>query len=219
MTDDTLVRDLFVLDDDAAMRDTLAAVFALAGYRVSVFAEAETFLAAARIAAPSAVLLDLNLPAMSGLDILRELDAPHFPAPIIMISGVGDISSAVEAVKGGASDYIVKPFDARTLVMRVDRAVADAARTRVQHGVSAFSGEALLTPRERDVLSEIAGGASNKEAGRRLGISPRTVEVHRARIMDKTGARNTADLVRIVLGGAPLQRRHARGTAPSGMIA
>ena len=219
MTDQILTRDLFVLDDDAPMRDTLSAVFTLADYRVTAFAEADTFLAAVRIAAPSVVLLDLNLPAMSGLDVLRELDAPNFPAPIIMISGVGDVSSAVEAVKGGAADYIVKPFDARALVARVDRAVVERARVRMPRGAGDFPGHALLTPREREVLAEIASGASNKEAGRRLGISPRTIEVHRARIMEKIGARNAADLVRIVLGGARSRPGHARGSAPSGMIA
>lgn len=218
MSDQTFSRDLFVLDDDAPMRDTLAAVFSIAGYRVTVFAEADTFLAAVRVAAPSAVLLDLNLPAISGLDVLRVLDAPNFPAPIIMISGVGDVASAVEAVKGGAADYVVKPFDARTLVARVERALADFSR-RAQRAASEFPGHALLTPREREVLAEIAGGASNKEAGRRLGISPRTIEVHRARIMDKIGARNAADLVRIVMGGGRAQPRHARGNASSGMIA
>ena len=90
---------------------------------------------------------------------------------------------------------------------------------RMQRGATGFPGHALLTPREREVLTEIAGGASNKEAGRRLGISPRTIEVHRARIMEKIGARNAADLVRIVLGGARSRPGHARGSAPSGMIA
>lgn len=217
MSDQTFSRDLFVLDDDAPMRDTLAAIFSIAGYRVTVFADADTFLAAVRAAAPSAILLDLNLPAISGLDVLRVLDAPNFPAPVFMISGVGDIDSAVEAVKCGAFDYVVKPFDARALVARVDRALADFSR-RAQRAASEFPGHALLTPREREVLAEIAGGASNKEAGRRLGISPRTIEVHRARIMDKIGARNAADLVRIVMGGRA-QPRHARGDASSGMIA
>ena len=198
--------ELFIVDDDAAMRDALSVVFTLAGYRVSVFADAETFLAAARVSQPAGVLLDLHLPDKSGLDVLKELNAQHYSAPIFIISGDGDVACAVEAVKNGAFDYMTKPFDARAIVMRVGNAIAGFAKRNHPiedgHGVvSEFPGRGRLTPREREVLAQIAGGASNKEAGRRLGISPRTIEVHRARIMEKIGARNAADLVRIVLGG------------------
>jgi two-component system, LuxR family, response regulator FixJ len=200
-----LTSDLFVVDDDVATRDTLSVVFTLAGYRVAAFAEGEAFIAAARGNVPAAVLLDLHLPGKSGLAVLKEINAPHYRAPIFIISGDGDIGAAVEAVKNGAFDYIVKPFDARTIVSRVGNAVAGFGTRKVNGAKSAamveFAGQALLTPREREVLAHIAAGASNKEAGRLLGISPRTVEVHRARIMEKIGARNAADLVRIVLGG------------------
>ena len=200
--------ELFIVDDDQSTRDALSVVFTLAGYRVSLFADAERFLAAARRTKPAAVLLDLHLPGKSGLAVLKELDAPHYPAPIFIVSGDGDIDHAVEAVKFGAFDYVVKPFDGRTLVTRVGNAAAAFARRNARpngngHAEARFPGQTLLTPREREVLAQIAAGASNKEAGRKLGISPRTVEVHRARIMDKIGARNAADLVRIVLGGDP----------------
>jgi two-component system response regulator FixJ len=198
--------DLFIVDDDATTRDALSVMFTLAGYRVSVFADAESFLAAARASAPTGVLLDLHLPDKSGLAVLKELNAQHFPAPIFIVSGDGDVSCAVEAVKSGAFDYLIKPFDARAIVTRVGNAIAGVAKRNAHINgtngmVFEFSGQALLTPREREVLAQIAAGASNKEAGRRLGISPRTIEVHRARIMEKIGARNAADLVRIVLSG------------------
>ena len=198
--------DLFVVDDDPVICDTLSVVFTLAGYRVTVFSDAETFLAAARSQTPGGVLLDLHLPDKSGLAVLKELNAQHYPAPILMISGDGDLACAVEAVKSGAFDYLLKPFERGAIVTRVGNAIAGfAKRNAYIDGTNGmvidFVGQDLLTPREREVLAQIASGVSNKEAGRSFGISPRTIEVHRARIMDKLGARNAADLVRIVLSG------------------
>ncbi|HTQ83906.1 MAG TPA: response regulator [Pseudolabrys sp.] len=210
--------ELFIVDDDEAMREALTVVFTLAGYRVTVFADGESFIGAARRHAPAAVLLDLNLPDRTGLEALKDIDAQHFPAPIFMISGDGDIAHAVEAVKAGAFDYMVKPFEAQVIVARVGNAIAAFARGGGERGtvLYEFAGQALLTPREREVLAQIAAGASNKEAGRELGISPRTIEVHRARIMEKLGARNAADLVRIVLSNSG----NGRATEiASGMVA
>jgi two-component system response regulator FixJ len=200
-------QDLFIVDDDDAICHALSVAFTLAGYRVTVFTDAKTFLAAARANPPAGVLLDLHLPDKSGLEVLKEINAQHYPSPIFILSGDGDIAHAVEAVKGGAFDYMLKPFDAQAIVTRVGDAIAGfAKRLTAIDGINGmafeFQGQARLTLREREVLAQIAAGASNKEAGRRLGISPRTIEVHRARIMEKIGARNAADLVRIVLSGA-----------------
>ncbi|MHB2165561.1 response regulator transcription factor [Alsobacter sp. R-9] len=195
--------EIFIVDDDSAVRDALRLVFELEGYRVAAFPDGPSFLAAAKLRTPACVILDVHMPGRSGLDILSEL-GPHYAAPIFMISGQGDIPMAVEAIKQGAHDFVEKPFDADTVVERVREAILARQRT-TEPTLGAFVGEEQLTPREREVLERIALGASNKEAGRQLGISPRTIEVHRARIMEKLGARNTADLVRIVYSDA---RRH-----------
>jgi two-component system response regulator FixJ len=199
-------QEIFIVDDDPAVRDALSVVLTLENYRVTSFADGVTFLAAARTRTPACVILDVHMPGRSGLDILKDLNAEHYPAPILIISGQGDIPMAVDAVKNGALDFIEKPFDANTVVTRVAEAIDATDRRRRNAGFpdglkASFPGRDMLTPREREVLSQIASGASNKEAGRLLGISPRTIEVHRARIMEKLGAKNAADLVRIVLSG------------------
>jgi two-component system response regulator FixJ len=196
--------EIFIVDDDPAVRDALAVVLSLEGYQVTSFSEGASFLAAARSHVPACILLDVHMPGRSGLDILRELNAQDYDAPIFIISGQGDIPMAVEAIRNGALDFIEKPFDARTVVGRVREAMVAWKRRRDGGTLSdilgmQFPGRDLLTPREGEVLAQIASGSSNKEAGRVLGISPRTIEVHRARIMEKLGAKNAADLVRIVL--------------------
>jgi two-component system response regulator FixJ len=206
--------EIFVVVDDETMRDTLSAVFTPEGCRVTCFAEGQSFLIAARARTPSCILLDINMPGRAGLDMLRELDAPHYPAPILIVSGQGDVPSAVNAIKGGALDFIEKPIEAAAVVARVREAImawprrpangnGHAEGHLAQDYLAEVQGGGLLTPREREVLARVIAGASNKEAGRTLAISPRTVEVHRARIMDKLGAKNAADLVRIVLGQGP----------------
>jgi len=193
--------EVFIVDDDPLVRNALSIVLSRAGYQVSGFAEGASFLTAAKSRTPACVILDVQMPGQSGLDILKELNAQHYPAPIFIISGTGDIPMAVEAIKSGAFDFIEKPFDATTVITRVRE--ASEAWARRANGVDSlprtFPGYDQLTSRELDVLSQIAAGSSNKQAGRDLGISPRTIEVHRARIMEKLGAKNAADLVRIVL--------------------
>ncbi len=201
--------ELFIVDDNVFVRETLSIVFTGEGYQVTSFSEGDSFLAIARSRRPACVLLDIQMPGRSGLDVLKELEARRYDVPIFIISARGDIPMAVDAVKHGAYDFIEKPFDLDDVIAKVANAIAWWAR-KGQNGSApdiasrTFQGQSQLTKREREVLAQIADGASNKEAGRRLGISPRTIEVHRARIMEKIGARNAADLVRIVLS-APQQ--------------
>jgi two-component system, LuxR family, response regulator FixJ len=199
----TASREIFIVDDDPAVRNALSMVFSRDGFRVSDFGDGNSFLAAIRARPPACIILDVHMPGRSGLDVLKELNAENYGAPIFIISGQGDIPMAVEAIKNGALDFIEKPFD-DTVVARVRDAIAAweerAAKTE-SNGILKpnFPGRERLTKRELEVLTLIASGASNKEAGRELRISPRTIEVHRARIMEKLGAKNAADLVRIVL--------------------
>ena len=189
---------VYVVDDDAAVRDALAVVFELEGFSVVSFASGDDFLVGCGANA-GCVLLDVHMPGRSGIETLKSLTARGFRGPVFMISGQGDIPVAVQAIKEGAADFIEKPFDMETVVARVRDAIASGADGEIPPGD--FAGAELLTPRERQVLEEIVRGLSNKEAGRTLKISPRTIEVHRARIMQKLGARNAAALVRIVLSG------------------
>jgi FixJ family two-component response regulator len=202
----------FIVDDDPSVHTALSIVLSAEGFEVTRFFESESFLSAARSRTPGCVLIDVHLPGCSGLELLKKLDAPRYPAPIFVISGRGDISTAVEAIRNGALDFIEKPFDPAALVTRVRDAIYAWQSVSQQDNILArdFPGHERLTAREREVLGRIAQGASNKEAGRELGISPRTIEVHRARIMDKLGAKNAADLMRVVLG----KGRGHRTTAP-----
>src|SRR3978361_871451 len=202
--------EIFVVDDDPAVRDTLSMVLTAGGYEVIFFADGAALLAVGRSRPPSCILLDVNIPGKSGLDILKELHGEDYPAPIFMISGQGDIAMAVTAIKNGALDFIEKPFRGSEIVARLDEAIEAYARRQAENSASRiatmhFPGREPLTRREREVLEQFTAGASNKEAGRHLGISPRTIEDHRANIMKKLGARNAADLIRIVMSAS----RHA----------
>ncbi|MGN6410077.1 MAG: response regulator transcription factor [Nitrobacter sp.] len=200
---------VFIVDDDPSVREALVLLLKIEGYAPQCFGDGASFLDAVQSVSPACVILDLHLPGASGFDILRKLAAERLAAPILVISGVADIATAVEAMKHGALDFLEKPFSSEKIIERVRAAVKVWREVRGGEidGLANFPGRHLLTCREREVLSQVARGASNKEAGRRLGISPRTVEVHRARIMDKLGAKNAADLIRIVLSEASARRR------------
>lgn len=199
---------VYVVDDDPAVRKVLTTVLSSAGFEVICFADGAALLAMARSKTPACIILDVHIPGQSGLDILKELNADDYPAPIFIMSGQGDISMAVDAIKSGALDFIEKPFRGSIVIEKVRGAIeAFARRLTIQPPSTPvrlhLPGREPLTRRESEVLAQLAAGASNKEAARQLGIGPRTVEFHRARIMEKLGARNIADLIRIFMSGAP----------------
>jgi FixJ family two-component response regulator len=199
--------EIFVVDDDPAVRETLSIVLSSAGYLVICFADGAALLAVTRTRSPVCILLDVNIPGRSGLDVLKELHGEDYPAPIFMMSGQGDIAMAVNAIKNGALDFIEKPFGGKEIISRVEEAIGAFARRQPADHVSKisglhFPGREPLTRREREVLEQFSSGSSNKEAGRNLGISPRTIEYHRANIMKKLGAKNATDLIRTVLTAA-----------------
>lgn len=195
--------EIFVVDDDAEVRATLTIILGAAGYDVVCFADGAALIAQARQKSPVCILLDVHIPGKSGLDVLKELRAQDYPAPIFMISGSGDIAMAVDAIRSGALDFIEKPFKGSELIERIGAAIGAFARRNTAPTVKPlplnFPGREPLTRREREVLELFSTGLSNKEAGRELGISPRTIEDHRANIMRKLGARNATELLRLVL--------------------
>jgi two-component system, LuxR family, response regulator FixJ len=200
--------EIFIVDDDPLVDTALAMALNSEGFNVVNFVEGESFLNVARLRAPDCIVIDTYLPGSSGMDVLKRLDAPHYPAPVLMTSRRHDIPTAVEAMRSGAQDFIEKPFDPAAVAIRIRDIIDTWRQEHHKEGLLAhgFPGQDLLTAREREVLESIANGASNKEAGRALGISQRTVEVHRARIMDKLAAKNAADLMRIVLRAGPAAR-------------
>src|SRR6185436_669027 len=146
--------EIFIVDDDPMVRDMLSTLFTLEGYQVESFAEGTSFLAATRERKPACVLLDVNMPGRSGIDILKELHACGYPVPVFMISGQADVPLAVDAIKSGAVDVIEKPFNIEAMLERVREALAASVKKHAATGglaLSSFPGHLALTPRERDV--------------------------------------------------------------------
>ena len=196
-------RKVAVVDDDASVRDTLSLLLQMEGYQPHLFSDGQALIDALQTLDFSCIVLDVFLPGLSGIEVLERLSRLRPSVPVIVMSGQSDIPVAVQSMKAGAIDFIEKPFAATAMIDRIAAVILNQ-RERAPSaidGIGSFAGLQLLTEREREVLGLLAYGASNKEAGRQLGISPRTVEVHRARIMEKLGARNSADMMRIVLSG------------------
>ena len=182
----TFDRRAYVVEDDAAVRRTIARTLTGAGIYVEEFSSAEDLFDGSSSSRVGCILTDLRLPGMSGLDLLRRLKKERNPSAVIMISGYGDIPTAVEAVKHGAFDFLQKPFRKDDLLRVVDLSF-ELVRT---HHRSSSASIDTLTPRERQVLAESFDGAPNKIVAHKIGLSVRTVEVHRANIIKKLGVRN-----------------------------
>ncbi len=192
--------EIHVVDDDPVVRELLSILLSREGYDVVFFAEGSALLAANRNRQPVCIFLDLNIPGQSGLDVLKRLRAEGHSTPVIMISGTADIPTAVDAIRHGASDFIEKPLRGHDVVVRLKEAVAVCHQQPPSQLLP--RNLAGLTSREMDVLEQCMHGASSKEAAKNLGISPRTIDDHRASLMRKLGARNTVDLVRTVMAAS-----------------
>ena len=189
---------ILVVDDDDAARQSLRALLELSGYRVNAYASAEACLDDAP-SSGKCLISDVRMPAMDGLQLQSELTQRGITIPVILITGHGDVALAVNGMKAGALDFIEKPFEAAVLLNSVERALAFGmhAESASEAESSALEKLALLTRRERDVFDKIVAGLSNKVAAYELGISSRTIEIHRGHIMKKMNARSLADLTRI----------------------
>jgi len=196
---------VFVIDDDASVRDSIALMLGLAGYRTSVFADAEAFLAAWREDWAGCVIADVRLPGQSGVELQDALRKRGTALPFVIITAHGDVATARAAFRSQAVDFLEKPFDNAQLCAAIETAFALEERRIQRHDSRRADAEKLdrLTAREREVLERAAQGLHAKEIAAALGISSRTVEVHKTRIMEKLGVRNVAELVRFAIAATP----------------
>jgi two-component system response regulator FixJ len=192
---------VFVVDDDPAFCQSLRMLLHSAGLRVEDYPSAERFLQAACTERPGCLVLDVRMPGWSGLELQAHLSAKRIRMPIIFITGHGDIPMAVRAVKAGAVDFLEKPFNDEVLLARIRQALERDAEQR-QRERSCTQSEARfarLTPREKEVMQRVAAGRSNKQIAVELNISHRTVEIYRARVMEKLGVKSLSDLIRVAM--------------------
>ena len=191
---------VFVVDDDEAVRHFLRGLIVSVNLRVQAYASAQEFLEAYQQGSPGCLVLDIRMPGMSGLELQQELNARGIDLPIIVLTGHGSVQVAVHAMKAGAIDFIEKPFNNELLLDRIQKAVAksvNAYEDRLKQD-EILRRQNSLTPREHQVLDLVVAGESNKRIARRLQISDKTVEIHRANVMEKMQARSLADLVKMV---------------------
>jgi two-component system response regulator FixJ len=191
---------IHIIDDDDAMRDSLDYLLDAASMITRTYASADAFLSQLDQLAPGCIVTDVRMPGMSGLELVRVLAERGVPHPVIVITAHGDIAMAVESMRAGAIDFLEKPFEDEALLRSIRLALSSGTRTEQNHAERARLGAIFdtLSPREQDVLTGVIDGKMNKNIAFELGISPRTVEVYRANMMSKTGARGLSELIRMV---------------------
>ncbi|MCK6411963.1 MAG: response regulator [Azonexus sp.] len=194
---------VFIVDDDPAVRDALGLLLGVHDYRVALFADGESFLGAFRPDWRGCVLLDIRMPGIDGLSLQKKLNQAASQLPVIVMTGHGDVASAREAFRALALDFLEKPLDRERLLAAIEEAFAQQRDTLRQIEDRQESKQLLthLTPRETEIMERVVAGRHNREIAAELGISPRTVEVHKARMMDKLGVHSVAELVRLQLTG------------------
>jgi FixJ family two-component response regulator len=196
---------IHVVDDDDAMRDSFAWLLDGERYAVRTYASGEEFLArhgeAAALGSPACVILDIRMPGISGVEVHEQLARRGTPTPVVFVTGHGDVPMAVEAIKRGAFDFIEKPFSETKLMAIIERALEEDARKAGECSAQSGTAQRLarLSPREREVLDLVLAGKMNKTIADAMNISIKTVEAHRAKVMDKMGAKSLAELVQLVM--------------------
>lgn len=198
MSDDQL-RLVHLVDDDEAIRRSVGFMLKTSGFQVRTYESGVDFLKSATSLDPGCILLDIRMPGMDGLEVLGALRAKGVSLPVIIMTGHGDVSLAVQAMKAGALDFIEKPFEKAVLLSAIEHGIERLKRSaaEVDRADEAAVKLQALTPRERDVLDGLAKGLPNKTIAYDLGISPRTVEIHRANLMTKLGVRSLSEALRI----------------------
>jgi two-component system, LuxR family, response regulator FixJ len=192
---------VMVVDDDSGVRNAMRILLKSVGIEATLYASAQEFLASYQPSQPGCLVLDIRMPGMSGLELQQQLNLRGAVIPVIFMTGHGDIPMAVEAMQHGAFDFLQKPFRDQDLLDRIQRAIARDAELRQSLGEHSRIKAHLetLTPREREVLDLMTQGKQNKSIAQDLGVSPRTIEIHRARVMEKMNAQSVAELVRMML--------------------
>lgn len=189
---------VFVVDDDDSVRRGLGRLLKSAGYQVGLFGSAAEFLASDRLhCSPACLVLDLRMPGLTGMDLQARLKALHSPLAIVFVTGHGDIATSVQAMKGGAVDFLPKPFADTELLDAVARAIERTVATQREQAevLSIEERFATLTPREREVMARIVTGRLNKQVGEELGTTEKTIKVHRARVLEKMQVKSLVELV------------------------
>lgn len=198
-----------IVDDEDAVRSSLAALLEVHGFSTRVYESGEDFLARLDPLVAGCALVDLKMPGLDGLDVIRRMSESKVSLPVIMMTGFGEVAIAVKAMKSGAADFLEKPLDESELLAVLSRLAADsrAAVARASQREQSTARIGRLTEREREVFDRLAVGQTNKGIARELGISPRTVEIHRAHVMEKLEARTLSDIVRLgIVLGLPAQQ-------------